>query len=74
MDKRSMMEGHLEQALRHVALGKEHLASQRNVVDRLEEQGHDSTEARRLLSEFEEMKRSHDYDMLRLEKELQELQ
>jgi hypothetical protein len=46
---------HLEQARRHVAEGELHLARQRALVVQLERGGHDTTQARKLLKQFEEL-------------------
>ena len=61
--------GHLEQAERHVALGEQHLARQRQIVADLERDGHDTTTAVELLREFERSQAGHieDRDHIRAE-------
>ena len=48
---------HLAQAQRHLSMGEEVIARQRRVISRLERDGHDSGEARRLLALFEPRRR-----------------
>jgi hypothetical protein len=69
MDK-TMLENHLAQAERHVALGHEHVQNQRVLIVKLARDGHDTTMARKLLSQFEEIQRSHIADRDRLKDEL----
>ena len=71
MDK-AMIQDHLEQARRHVADGDKHVARQRKLVAKLDRDGHDSREARRLLQQFEELQRLHIGDRDRLVKKLAE--
>jgi hypothetical protein len=54
-----MIKRHFEQAERHVALGKKHIARQREIVAELERDGHDTRSARSLLSQFEELQKMH---------------
>jgi hypothetical protein len=70
MDK-AMVLGHLEQARRHVAEGEKRVASQCELVTELERDGHDSSQARQLLREFEEVQRLHLEHRDRLEKILE---
>jgi hypothetical protein len=65
-----MIEDHLAQAERHVALGEEHVQNQRALVDKLARDGHDTAMARQLLSQFEDLQISHIADRDRLKKEL----
>lgn len=65
-----MVLDHLEQARRHVAEGEKHVGSQRELVTQLERDGHDSTQARQLLREFEEVQRLHVEHRDRLEQEI----
>ncbi len=53
--KRSMIEDHLEQAERHVAVGERIVAEQRARIAQLERDGHDVTRSRELLGQFEEI-------------------
>jgi hypothetical protein len=56
---RQMLERHLQQARRHVAIGRDHVSRQRERVAQLERDGHDATDARRLLEQFEELQGMH---------------
>ncbi len=67
---RSMLLHHLDLAKRHVAIGEKNVARQRAVVAELERDGHDASEARRLLAEFEQLQSMHIQDRDRLLKEL----
>ncbi len=69
MDRKLLMD-HLAQCRRHVAMGEQHIDSQRELVSKIERDGRDSTEARRLLATFEELQDLHIADRDRLEKEL----
>ena len=66
MDKLTMTEEHLQLANKHVAKGEQHLANQRELICQMERDGHNSTEARRLLKEFEELQAMHIADRERL--------
>ena len=70
--ERTMLETHLAQAEGHVAQGERHVARQRKLVAKLERDGHDTSEPKRLLSQFEEMLVIHIADRDRLLKELRE--
>ena len=52
---RATLEQHLMLAERHVAEGTEHVTRQRELVARLERDGHDVFESKRLLILFEEL-------------------
>ena len=67
---RNLLLEHLDQARRHVAEGAEHVVRQRELVARMERDGHDTAEARRLLGQFEEMQALHVADRDRIEDEL----
>ena len=49
---RDMLLRHLEEAERHVALGKRHIADQEQLVADVARSGHETTEARKLLDNF----------------------
>lgn len=49
---RAMMQRHLEEAMRHIALGEKHIASQEQVVEDLVRLGSDAAEAKKLLENF----------------------
>jgi hypothetical protein len=72
MDRR-MIEEHLAQAQRHIAQGNRHVAQQREIVDKLERDGHDASRAWSLLAQFEELLAMHIADRDRLRKELEAL-
>lgn len=46
---------HLVQAERHVSEGTQHVRRQRELVASLDRDGHDTTDARKLLAQFEEL-------------------
>ncbi|HEY7245359.1 MAG TPA: hypothetical protein VH678_15930 [Xanthobacteraceae bacterium] len=64
---------HLAQAERHVVQGEQHVTRQRDLVARLQMDGHDTDEALKLLSQFEELLAVHIADRDRLKAELAEL-
>lgn len=61
-----MLERHLRQALAHAALGREHIARQRQIILDLDSAGSDATTARELLETFEQMQVLHEADVHRL--------
>jgi hypothetical protein len=65
----AMLEQHLAEAEGHVALGEDHIARQRELIVKIEQQGHDSTEANRLLCSFEALQAIHRADRDRLRQE-----
>ena len=67
---RAMLEDHLRLAIEHVAEGEQHVQNLGAVLARLEEGGHDTTEAKRLLAQFEELQAMHGADRDRLLREL----
>ncbi len=69
MDRAVILE-HLAQAEEHVVLAQEHVQQQRDLVARLEHDGHDTTMARALLEQFEKFLAMHISDRDRLAKEL----
>ena len=56
---RKILELHLQQAERHVAAGQEHVSRQGERVAQLERDGHDASDARKLLGLFEELEIMH---------------
>ena len=62
----------VELAQRHVADGKKIVARQREIVAKLGADGHNVTEARKLLTAFEDSQRLHVADCARLEMQLAE--
>ncbi len=69
MDRAIILE-HLARAEEHVVLAQEHVQQQRDLVARLEHDGHDTTMARALLEQFERLLEMHVGDRDRLAKEL----
>jgi hypothetical protein len=69
MDK-NMMLNHLAQAERHVSEGLMHIARQKQIIVKLMKAGHDTTMARSLLVNFEDVLENHIADRDRLKKEL----
>lgn len=67
---RQMLEQHLALAERHAAQGRRHIADQRRILAELARDGHDTTEARRLLANFEAIQTFHVQDRDRIAKEL----
>ena len=68
--ERAVIEEHLALAERHVAQGEGHIRQQRELIVRLEREGQESAEARRLLNTFEELQGLHVADRNRLQAEL----
>jgi hypothetical protein len=60
-------------ARRHVAMGERHIARQREIVAKLERDGHDSLDSKRLLGFFEELQNMHIAHRDRLVKMLAEI-
>ena len=67
---RKLVQQHLQLAERHVSEGLRHAAQQRDLVELLERDGHDTREANRLLRLFEDTLELHLRDRDRLRKEL----
>lgn len=68
--ERNMLQEHLRQAERHIALGARHIARQRELVAELERDGHDASTAAQLLSLFEEVQLLHLADRSRMQRAL----
>jgi hypothetical protein len=56
---KAMVVESLAQAEEHVVMGQKHITRQRELVAKLERNGQDSSEAQRLLREFEEIYAMH---------------
>ena len=69
MDREQLTE-HLAQAERHIEQSYEHIARQSELVTRLQRDGHETSEAKRLLAEFEELLKIHIAGRDRLREEL----
>lgn len=65
-----MIKRHLAQAEQHVAEGEKHLIRQRELIAKLERDGHDTKEATAFLEQLEEMQGMHVADRDRLKNEL----
>ena len=63
---RQILKEHLALAERHVREGAEHVARQRQIIAELERDGHDATEARRMLATFETTQAMHVADLERI--------
>jgi hypothetical protein len=72
MPDRAMILQHLEQARRHVAEGKWHIALQREIVAERERDGHDTSMSKQLLDQFQQIYALYVAERDRLEKELDE--
>jgi hypothetical protein len=68
MDK-ALMRRHLAQAERHVAEGEAHLARQRELIRKLERDGHGTRAARLFLRSLEETQALHLADRERIRRE-----
>jgi hypothetical protein len=74
LDERSkQIEDQLAQAERHVVIGSRHVATQRELLNKLERDGHDPSKAWSLLTQFEELLAMHIADRDRLRKKLEAL-
>ena len=71
MDRQLTLE-HLAQAERHVAIGREVIQRQRQIVFELERDGHDATQAHFLLATFLMTQAAHEEDVVRRRQELDE--
>ena len=67
---REMLKQRLIVAEEHILLGERHIVRQRELVAELERDGHDTAEAIRLLTSFEELQVLHIADRDRLRREL----
>ena len=59
------LEHHILVARRHVELGERHIARQREIIERLKQQGHDTSSAERLLNTFEALQALHRMNLQR---------
>jgi hypothetical protein len=72
MDQNMILD-HLAMVSRHVTRGEQIVARQREIIARLERAGCDTSYAKRLLLQFEEVQSLHVADRDRLEKALAEI-
>jgi hypothetical protein len=70
---RNMILDHLAMVRRHVARGEQIVACQCEIIARLERAGCDTSDAKRLLLQFEELQSLHVEHRERLEKKLSEI-
>jgi hypothetical protein len=70
---RNMILDHLATVHRHVARGEQIVARQREIIARLERAGCNTSDAKRLLLQFEELQSLHIEDREQLEKKLSEI-
>jgi hypothetical protein len=56
---RAIVEEHLAQARRHIALGQKHIKRQTELIGELERDGHDAAESKRLLDLFKDVQAMH---------------
>jgi hypothetical protein len=69
MDRLALIE-RLALVEEHVAVGERTIQAQRRIVAELEKNGNDSTQARLLLKDFEQLQEKHLADRDRLKREL----
>ncbi|WP_120708254.1 hypothetical protein [Rhizobium jaguaris] len=67
---RELLEQHLKLAKQHVAQGRRHIIRQKQIIFELARGQHDTSQARQLLSTFEELQLMHVAERNRLQKEL----
>jgi hypothetical protein len=67
MDRNLILE-HLKLAREHVATGERHIPNQREIIAHLEHDGHDTSDAKDLLTKLEEVQKMHVSDRDRLER------
>jgi len=72
MMDRAMHVQHLEEAERHIAQGKRHIVEQEDRIANLARDGHDTTEARKLLDNFYATQMLHIQHRDRIRKELEQ--
>ena len=68
----TMVKEHLQQAEHHVAVGERNIARQREIIQELKKDGHDTSEAQKLLEQFKSLQALHVQDRDRLFRELNE--
>jgi hypothetical protein len=69
MNRSALLE-RLAHACRDIAIGEQNIVRLREIIARLERDGHDSSTAKELLARFEELQQRPIADRDRLEKEL----
>ena len=69
-ESRARMLQHLQEAERHVEQGRQHLRKQCELIEQLEQDGHDSSSARDLLHALEQTQMMHIADRDRIREQL----
>ncbi len=67
---KEQLQAHLRKAEAHVAQGREHVEKQQRLIAQLRNDGHDTTQARKLLDAFEATQKMHVEDRDRVLQEL----
>src|SRR5262245_3368529 len=67
---RALLQDHFTKAERHVIESEGHILRQKQLIAKLERSGHDATEAKRLLAEFQALLALHIADRDRLRAQL----
>ncbi|HWV96933.1 MAG TPA: hypothetical protein VN130_07290 [Xanthobacteraceae bacterium] len=68
---RALLQQHLTRAEQHAAEGERHLARQEALIARLDRQGHDTAEARKILATLRASQTLHEQDIQRILNELE---
>jgi hypothetical protein len=69
---RAMLQQHLAQAEQHAALGQNHITKQESLIAELDRDGHDTTEARKVLATLRDTQKLHEQSVERIIAELEE--
>jgi hypothetical protein len=67
---RAVLIQHLAKAKQHAARGRQHLVRQEELIAELDRDGHDTTEARKVLATLRDSQALHEQDVARLLREL----
>ena len=67
-----MLQQHLAQAEQHAALGQHHITKQESLIAELDRDGHDTTEARKVLATLRDTQKLHEQSVERIIAELEE--
>jgi hypothetical protein len=67
---RAMLQQHLAEAERHASAGLRHLSRQETLIAELDRDGHDTTEARKVLATLRTTQSLHEQDVERILGEL----
>jgi hypothetical protein len=69
---RAILQQHLAQAERHVAQGRHHIAKQESLIAELDQDGHDTADARKVLATLQTSQRLHEQSFERILVELEQ--